>query len=120
MLKIIGTTIKISRGDNAAILFSCNDKQGNPYTFTQGETIQFRVFQKNGYDDEAILSKECEVEEDTEVVEIELTSDDTTIGNPINAPKIYWYEISINETNTVIGYENDPALFILLPAREDS
>ena len=120
MLIIDGTTIKASRGDDITILFSCEDKNGEIYTFTEGETIQFRIFDKDGYKKEPLLYKEYLIDEDKTIVEINLTSAETTIGEPINNPKTYWYEISINEINTIIGYENDPALFVLLPARGNS
>ena len=121
MLIIEGKTIKFSRGDEITINFSCKDKNGSPYTFLAGDTVQFRIFPTRGYDDEAILSKEVVVDEDTTVVPINLTSEDTMIGNKINAAALYWYEISINEDNTVIGYDDDlAAKLFLLPAREES
>lgn len=122
MLIIEGKTVKFSRGDDITIDFSCKDKDRNPYTFSIGETVQFRIFNKNGYGKEAIVSKEITIEEDdTTVVPIHLTSEDTMIGGEINGSVMYWYEISINEDNTIIGFDNDgPALLYLLPAREES
>lgn len=121
MLIIEGKTIKFSRGDDITFNFSCKDKQGNPYTFLVGDTIQFRIFDKNGYGKVAILSKEITIEEETETVPINLTSSDTMIGEEINAVVKLWYEISINEDTTVIGFDDaGPAMVWLLPAREES
>ena len=121
MLIIEGKTIKFSRGDDITINFGCKDKQGNSYTFQIGETIQFRIFDKQGYDKVAILSKEITIDEETTTVPINLTSQDTMIGEEINSAVKYWYEISINEDNTVIGFDNaGPAILYLLPAREES
>lgn len=121
MLIIEGKTIKFSRGDDITLNLSCKDKQGNLYEFLVGDTVQFRIFEKNGYDKIAILSKEIEVEEETTTVSINLTSAETMIGEEINSAVKYWYEVSINEDNTVIGYDNSgPALLYLLPAREES
>lgn len=121
MLIIEGKTIKFSRGDEIVLNFSCKDKNKNDYVFGVGETVQFRIFEKNGYGGEAILSKEITIDEETTIVPISLSSQDTMIGEDINSPVKYWYEISINEDNTVIGYDNaGPAILCLLPAREES
>ena len=54
-----------------------------------------------------------------ESVEIELTSDETRIGDYINKPVTYWYEIELNPNNnstTIIGYDDDgPKQFKLYP-----
>ena len=121
MLIIEGKTIKFSRGDDITFDFSCKDENNNQYTFMVGDTIQFRIFNANGYGTEAILSKEITVGEETTVIPINLSSSDTMIGEDINSAVKYWYEISINEDTTVIGYDNSgPALLYLLPAREES
>lgn len=121
MLIIDGKTIKFSRGDEITINFSCKDKDGNDYVFSPGETVQFRIFPTKGYDSDAVLTKQIEVDEEQTVVPINLTSQETMIGEKINAPVIYWYEISINEDNTVIGYDEESAAKLyLLPAREES
>lgn len=121
MLIIDGKTIQFSRGDDITLNFSCKDESGTDYVFGIGETVQFRIFDKNGYDDEAIISKEITIVEEATVVPIHLSSEDTMIGEEINSKKTYWYEISINEDNTVIGYDNaGPAILFLLPAREES
>lgn len=121
MLIVDGKTIQFSRGDDITLNFSCKDINNNDYVFSVGDTVQFRIFDKNGYDDEAILSKEISIDEETTIVPIHLLSEDTMIGEEINSKKTYWYEISINEDNTVIGYDNaGPAILYLLPAREES
>ena len=38
----------------------------------------------------------------------------------MNIPTEYWYEIELNNENTVIGYDNNgPKLFVLYPEGED-
>lgn len=121
MLIIDGKTIQFSRGDDITLNFSCKDENKVDYVFGVGETVQFRIFEKNGYGNEAILSKEITIDEEATVVPIHLSSEDTMIGEEINSKKTYWYEISINEDNTVIGYDDaGPAILFLLPAREES
>lgn len=52
-----------------------------------------------------------------------ITSNETKIGNIINRPVIYWYEIVVNpDTNaqTIIGYDDGGAKeFILYPEGGD-
>jgi len=48
-----------------------------------------------------------------------LSSDETRIGDYINKPVTYWYEIELNPNNnstTIIGYDDDgPKQFKLYP-----
>lgn len=121
MLIIEGKTIKFSRGDDISFDFMCKDENGDQYIFDVNDEIEFRIFEKNGYGKQAILSKEITIDEETSVVTINLTSSETKIGKETNTAIIYWYEISINEDNTVIGFDDTgPALLYLLPAREES
>ncbi|MBR4486267.1 hypothetical protein IKS57_02740, partial [bacterium] len=57
--------------------------------------------------------------EETTTLTIALTQEETTIGELINAPVKYWYEIQLND-NTIIGYdENKAKEFILYPEGSD-
>ena len=68
---------------------------------------------------------EVETQKDVKVtsvgttVNMDLDSADTKIGNYINKPVTYWYEIELNPDTsplTIIGYDNDgPKKFILYP-----
>ena len=63
-----------------------------------------------------LLKKTVEVDTTCTKVLIPLASSDTAIGSLINKPIKYNYEISIDDTNTVIGYDDDgPKEFILYP-----
>lgn len=109
-------TIHISRGDSFSLDVKAND--GN-YTFQVGDVIKLRVYEKKGYE------KEPELEVSYTVATAGTTQ---TIGIPqilfgedINKPKTYWYEISVNEDSTIVGYDEDgPKLFIVYPADETS
>lgn len=117
MLSIDDNNIRISRGDAGNISFSIPISDSENYEFEAGETLQFRVFQKNGYDKDCVFEKEITVTETTEEVLIPLTVQDTLIGEPINKPVEYWYEIDLNNEQTVIGYDEKPSKLILLPAK---
>ena len=116
MLTIEGKTINITRGDNGTIKVKTKTSTGY-YTFSQGDEIEFKVYNKRGYELEPVIYKKIVLEEDTQEVEIDLSSDDTRIGEIINKEKEYWYEIQLNGNITLIGYSESegPAIFMLLP-----
>lgn len=115
MFKIEGETIHCTRGDIGNISFSCNEEDGTTHVFNTGDRIIFKVYEKNNVSN-VVLKKEYVVTSDCNSVVIELDSNDTTIGDLINKKTIYNYEISINDEQTVIGFdENGGKEFILYP-----
>lgn len=116
MIEIEGKTIRISRGDSGTIKLTIPLSDTENYEFQVGDKVQFRVFEKKNYNN-VFLDKEINIEEITSVIDICLTEKDTSIGEIINKPVTYWYEISLNETQTVVGYDDEgPAELILYPA----
>lgn len=90
------------------------------YRFQIGDKIRFNIYEKNGYNKEAIKTKEIKVDEETESIYIELTEKETTFGIPVNKPTIFWYDITLNENLTVICYDEDGSKeFIEYPAKGD-
>lgn len=117
MIEIEGKTIRISRGDSGTIKLTIPLSDTENYEFQVGDKVQFRVFEKKNYNN-VFLDKEINIEEITSVIDICLTEKDTSIGEVINKPVTYWYEISLNETQTVVGYDDDGAAeLILYPAQ---
>lgn len=117
MFKIddISKTIHISRGDGATIQVKGN---GGEYEFQPGDILRLRIYKKKDYT-EPVMEVETTVTDETTSVDIVLTKDNTIIGDDINKPKTYWYEISLNETITIIGYDEDGAKeFIIYPAEK--
>lgn len=112
-------TIEIHRGDIAAFTLTVPIASDENYEFQEGDKIYFRVFEKKGYDKKIVLEKEITVTQDTEEVLISLSSEETTIGDPINKATTYWYEVDLNNEQTLIGFteEDGAAEFILLPAK---
>lgn len=112
--KIEGTTIKINRGDVLNLSLSLSNSDGTPYTFKPGDTIVFSVYNKNKMSEDAVLLKQIVVDGEQSSVEIVCTKEDTKIGDLINKPVEYWYEIELNNEHTVIGYDEDGAKILML------
>lgn len=112
MFKVDGTTIHCTRGDAGNIKFTVNNGE---YKFAKDDVVTLKVYEK-GNVDKVVLQKNVKITEVSTSVIIELTSLDTKIGNVINKPAKYWYEISINDEHTVIGYDDEGTKeFILYP-----
>lgn len=110
-------TIHITRGDIAII--SVDAMVGDvPYKFRKGDVVRFTVFGKKNCAD-VVLQKDFAATEDCDAITIQLESADTKIGEVINKPTDYWYEIELNpETTpqTIIGYDDNGAkVFKLYP-----
>ena len=120
MIKVDGTTIYCTRGDNGNtlgdnIVFGYEDVDGNPVSFTVGQKVVFKVFDPKNVNN-VFIQKEVDIEEICTEVTIPLTDEDTSFGELINKPVTYNYEISIDDTGTIIGYDDEgPKKFILLP-----
>lgn len=122
MLKINKNEISLTRGDVATINVTAQNSDGSNYKFKQGEVVRLNIFKKKDCHS-VILTKDIEVEEESEVASISLSSSETKIGQLINKPTEYWYEVVLNpETapQTIIGYYEEPAIFRLLPEGGDS
>ena len=120
MFKINDKTkqINITRGDIGTLkIFALNEDESE-YMFQVGDIIRLGVFLAKDYKN-IVLQKDVEVLEESSSIEMPLNSVDTTIGEIINKPTTYWYEIQLNpDTNpqTIIGYDEDGAkIFMLYP-----
>lgn len=116
MQKVTNTTIEVNRGDELNLNLSLKLDSGEDYTFEEGDKIVFSLYEKGKMSDNAILIKEVDATPDTTNLEISLTSNETKIGEMVNKPVEYWYEIELNDRYTVIGYDDKGAKrFILYP-----
>lgn len=122
MLKVdnLYKTISVNRGDeNQSFSFSIPTSDLESYTFQIGDIVKFGVYETNKLNENAILLKEYNVVVETKKIEISFDKEDLTIGELINKPITYWYEIQLNG-NTIIGYDEDGAKeFILYPEGSD-
>lgn len=120
MLKIKNKQISINRGDDNQsfdLMIPINDEEY--YTFLTTDVVKFGVYEVGGLDKNAILLKTITPLEETQRLTISLAKEETTIGELINKPKQYWYEIQLND-NTIIGYDEKGAkIFILYPEGSD-
>ncbi len=118
MLLIENEKISITRGDVGILEVGTE----TDYVFQVGDVVRFKVF-KNKDCGCVELQKDVVVEKTGTTVDVNLTKEDTTIGNLINKPVTYWYEVELNpDTNpqTIIGYDkNGPKTFELLPEGGD-
>lgn len=115
MFKIKGTTIYLTRGDEATFDLSIDD-----YTFKQGDFVTFKVYKAEELNKAPLLNKKIIVNEETTKIEISLTSEETKIGEIENEPIDYWYEISLNDKQTIIGYDDKKDKILkLYPERAD-
>ena len=115
-------TIHITRGDIGVVEVSANKNEYELYTFVPGDVIRLRVFPKKCHED-VVLVKDVLIETETQTVSIILERTDTKLGEIINKPAVYWYEVELNpdtSPQTFIGYDSDgPKQFILYPEGGD-
>jgi hypothetical protein len=117
-------SIYVTRGDAVAFNLSATIDNGETYLFKPNDIVRINIMEKKGCD-EVVFQKGFKVEEETETVEINLTGDETKIGEVISKPTDYWYEIELNPfTNpkTIIGYDDETGakIFKLFPEGEDA
>ena len=116
-------SIYITRGDIATLEVSANLSDNETYEFKIGDVVRFKVFEKKKCDSIA-LTKDVRVLAPTDLVTISLSSADTRIGEIINKPVDYWYEIELNPDTTpqtIIGYDADgPKILKLFPEGDGS
>lgn len=116
-------TIHLTRGDVAPIEITADDDNGNLHKFVPGDVVRFKIFERKDCNC-VVLEKDTEIKEEIEAVTVYLESSETKIGEPINKPRDYWYEVELNpETapQTIIGYDKDGAKVLrLYPEGSDS
>lgn len=107
-------TIHLTRGDEAT--FDVDAALGEEaYVFSVGDVVRFKATEKKNCA-KVVLQKDFQVQEDSTAVEIYLAKEDTKIGELINKPKDFWYEIELNpdtKAQTIIGYDDESGAKIL-------
>lgn len=116
MQKITNSMIEVNRGDELSLSLSLKQDSGTTYTFVEGDKIVFSLYNKGRLNEKAIIVKEVNATAGQTSITISLTSQETKIGDLINKPVEYWYEIELNDRYTVVGYDDEGAKkFILYP-----
>lgn len=124
MFKIDSTSkqISLTRGDVASIEVKANNEDGSAYEFKAGDVVRIKVFERKDCGC-VVLQKDVLVEEANTSAMINLTSEDTKIGEIINKPTKYWYEIELNPDTycqTIVCYDEDgEKVFMLYPEGDD-
>lgn len=113
--------INLTRGDVAAILVNAM-KDGEEYKFQPNDVVRFKVFKAK--DCNCVeMQKDTLVTEESTTVNISLDSEDTKIGDIVNKPTKYWYEIELNPDKapqTIVGYDLDgEKIFMLYPEGDE-
>lgn len=115
-------SIYITRGDIASIEISAMKSSTESYIFKPGDIVRFKVFEKKNCENVVLIKRE-EIAEETEKVSIILERVDTKLGETINKPVDYWYEVELNPDTfpqTIVGYdEQGPKIFRLFPEGGD-
>lgn len=115
MFKIKNTTFYVTRADSGSFDVGFTD-----YTFQAGDIIEFKIYRKDGLDEEPLLVKSITASEETTTITIDLLSADTNLGSPENEIVEYWYEMKLNGSQTVFCYdETGPKKFMLYPSGID-
>mgnify|MGYP006988892202 CR=1 FL=1 len=76
MFIVDSNVIKINRGDAGTLNLVIPLSENENYEFDVGDKIQFRIFEKKGYDKDPVLEKEVEITEQCESVLISLSEEE--------------------------------------------
>lgn len=118
MFLVSDTTIHVTRGDIGSFEVKAKTGENTFLTFEPGDIVRFKVFQAKRHD-LVVLEKDVNVTEGTQIVTVRLSGNETRIGELINSPVEYWYEVERNPDTacqTIIGYDlKGPKIFKLYP-----
>lgn len=110
--------IHITRGDVGVVEVNANKTETEPYIFKPGDLVRFKVVVRKQHEN-VVLVKDTIIEKESAIVDIHFYQTDTKIGEIINKPVDYWYEIELNPDTcpqTIIGYDADgPKIFRVYP-----
>ena len=127
-------TIYLTRGDDTDKfhrlafyypIYNFATKQEEKYMFQLTDKIAFVVKEKKGYTKTEVLRVEKTLAEmgytePTEYPEIILTEEDTKAFELLDKKGVYWYDIVLNNTTTILGYDTDGAKkLIVFPEAEE-
>lgn len=115
-------SIHATRGDIGAFEVGIKSSENTDYVFKSGDIVRFNVHERKR-PDRVVLDKRVHVDVETTSVVISLSREDTKIGDLIDKPVDYWYEVELNPDTapqTFIGYDTDgPKIFTLFPEGAD-
>lgn len=90
------------------------------YEFQPSDVIEFKIYEKNGYNKPPLKTIIVTIDTTCTSVSIPLTKADTTFAKIENREVVYWYDITLNDDSTVVCYnENGAKEIIIYPAKGD-
>lgn len=89
------------------------------YEFQPEDKISFVVINKKGYTKTEVLRIEKTLlemgyTEPTTTPEIQLTEEDTKSFDLLNKSKTYWYDLVLNDSTTLLGYDDEGSKNIIV------
>ena len=126
-------TIYLTKGDKTSKFFrlafyfpiwNFATQQEEKYTFQLTDKIAFVVKEKKGYTKTEVLRIEKTLAEmgevePTQYPELQLTEEDTKVFDSLNKKKTYWYDIVLNDTTTILGYDEEGASKLIVYPEAD-
>ncbi len=127
-------TIYITRGDTPQDkfnkiafefpIYNVKTKDEELYEFQLNDKISFVVFEKKGYTKKEIFRKDYKIKdigytEPTTFPEIVLTEEETKMFPLSNKKQTFWYDLVLNDTTTMLGYDEDGAKKIIVYPEAD-
>lgn len=105
--------IGITRGDIGSFTLKVKQSDNTYYQFKTSDKVYFTV-KKSYSDSDYIIRKIITFPSVTDTCEISLVASDTNFGRLIGGSRKYVYDISINEVETVVGYDQDGAKYFII------
>lgn len=121
MFKIDSDTkqVNLTRGNIAPFRIIALNKDKTRYQFKENDKVTLSIYEKKKLEN-LKLTKSVIVTTPGEYVDLTLTSAETKLDGLINKPVDYWYEVELNDEQTIIGYDEEgPKIFRLYPEGSD-
>lgn len=122
-------TIHLTRGDTPQNefnkiafefpIYNFETEEEELYEFQLTDKIAFVVKEKKGYTKIEVLRVEKTISEmgfvePTTRPEIQLTEEDTKVFELKDKKTVYWYDIVLNDTTTILGYDDEGAKQLII------
>lgn len=121
MFKIDSDTkqVNLTRGNIAPFRIIALNEDKTRYQFKENDKVTLSIYEKKNLEN-LKLTKSVIVTTPGEYVDLTLTSAETKLDGLINKPVDYWYEVELNDEQTIIGYDEEgPKIFRLYPEGSD-
>ena len=124
-----GKTLHLTRGDATQEeynklafcypIYNFATEETENYVFQPSDKITFTIYEKKGYPKVELLKKEYTLRdlgytEGTEYPELILSEEDTKIFPLKNKKQTFWYDVALNDTTTIFGFDEEGAEKIIV------